>query len=121
MLLAVPTIAIVAAVVIVAVIAFAVLFRSTWRVAEPNEALIISGLGAGAGPAAAFRIIVGKGTVVLPGLQTVRRLPLAIREAALEIAECVTSQGIPVGVEGVVLFKVGDDLASISNAARRFL
>jgi flotillin len=121
MLLAVPTIALVAAGLIVAVIAFAVLFRSTWRVAEPNEALIVSGLGAGAGPEAAFRIVVGKGTVVLPGLQTVRRLPLAIREAALEIAECVTSQGIPVGVQGVVLFKVGDDMASISNAARRFL
>ena len=65
--------------------------------------------------------MVGKGTLVLPGFQTVRRLPLGIREAALEIAECVTSQGIPVGVQGVVLFKVGDDLASISNAARRFL
>jgi flotillin len=119
--LAVPSIAIAAAIVIVALIALAILFRSAWRVAEPNEALIVSGLGAGAGPEAAFRIVVGKGTVVLPGLQTVRRLPLAIREAALEIAECVTSQGIPVGVQGVVLFKVGDDLASISNAARRFL
>ena len=64
--------------------------------------------------------MVGKGTLVLPRFQTVRRLPLGIREAALEIAECVTSQGIPVGVQGVVLFEVGDDLASISNAARGF-
>ncbi len=121
MLVTVPTAAIPAAVVVVALIVIVLLFRSTWRVAEPNEALIISGLGAGAGPDGAFRVVVGKGTVVLPGLQTVRRLPLAIREAALEIGECVTSQGIPVGVQGVVLFKVGDDLASISNAARRFL
>jgi uncharacterized membrane protein YqiK len=119
--LAVPSIVIVAAVVVVAIILFVVLFHSVWRVAEPNEALIVSGMGAGAGAEAPFRIVVGKGAVVLPGFQTVRRLPLGIREAQLQIGECVTSQGIPVGVQGVVLFKVGDDLASISNAARRFL
>jgi uncharacterized membrane protein YqiK len=33
----------------------------------------------------------------------------------------VTKQGIPVHVKGVVIFKVGDDLVSIANAARRFL
>src|SRR5919197_2740810 len=120
-LLAVSTPAITAAAVVGALVLIVVLFRLTWRVAEPNEALIVSGMGAGSGAEAPFRVVVGKGAVVLPGFQTVRRLPLGIREAALEIQECVTSQGIPVGVQGVVLFKVGDDLASISNAARRFL
>jgi uncharacterized membrane protein YqiK len=33
----------------------------------------------------------------------------------------VTRQGIPLHVKGVVIFKVGDDHASIANAARRFL
>jgi hypothetical protein len=42
------------------------LFRSAWRVAEPNEALIISRMGAGAGPDGAHRVGVGKGTVVCP-------------------------------------------------------
>jgi flotillin len=120
-LLEVSTPAITAAIVAGVVVLLVVLFRMAWRVAEPNEALIVSGMGARAGAEAPFRIVVGKGAVVLPGFQTVRRLPLAIREAALAIEECVTSQGIPVGVQGVVLFKVGDDLASISNAARRFL
>src|SRR5919201_223930 len=119
-LLAVSTPAITAAAVVGVLVLIVVLFRLTWRVAEPNEALIVSGMGAGSGAEAPFRVVV-KGAVVLPGFQTVRRLPLGIREAALEIQECVTSQGIPVGVQGVVLFKVGDDLASISNAARRFL
>jgi flotillin len=120
-LFAVPALAIVAVAVVVGLVVFMFLFHSVWRVAEPNEALIVSGMGAGAGAEAPFRIVVGKGAVVLPGFQNVRRLPLGIREAALQIGECVTSQGIPVGVQGVVLFKVGDDLASISNAARRFL
>lgn len=102
-----------------------VLFKLMWRVAEPNEALIISGLRDHAesdhvSESLGFRIVTGKGTLVLPGVQTVRRLSLDLRETELGI-ECVTHQGIPLGVKGVVIFKVGDDFASIANAARRFL
>jgi uncharacterized membrane protein YqiK len=50
----------------------------------------------------------------------VRRLSLDLREAELAI-DCVTHQGIPLGIKGVVIFKVGDDYTSIANAARRFL
>jgi flotillin len=102
-----------------------VLFRLMWRVAEPNEALVISGFRerptpGEVGESLGFKIVTGKGTLVIPGVQTVRRLSLDLREAELAI-DCVTHQGIPVGVQGVVIFKVGDDYASIANAARRFL
>src|SRR5206468_42813 len=43
-----------------------------------------------------------------------------LRQTELTI-DCVTHQGIPLGVRGVVIYKVGDDFASIANAARRFL
>jgi len=59
-------------------------------------------------------------TLVLPGVQAVRRLSLDLRETELQI-DCVTQQGIPLKVRGVVIYKVGDDYASIANAARRFL
>src|SRR6266511_4099701 len=102
-----------------------IMFKAMWRVAEPNEALVISGLREhaepeGVGESLGFKIVTGKGTFVIPGVQQVRRLSLDLREAELTI-ECVTHQGIPVGVQGVVIFKVGDDYASIANAARRFL
>ena len=101
-----------------------VVFKLMWRVAEPNEALIISGLREhnpqGVGESLGFKIVTGKGTLVLPGIQMVRRLSLDLREAELAI-DCVTHQGIPLGVRGVVIFKVGDDYVSIANAARRFL
>jgi uncharacterized membrane protein YqiK len=102
-----------------------VLFKLMWRVAEPNEALVISGLREHPSPEAVgetlgFKIVTGKGTLVIPGVQTVRRLSLDLREAALGI-DCVTHQGIRVGVKGVVIYKVGDDYVSIANAARRFL
>jgi flotillin len=98
------------------------LFKAMWRVAEPNQALIVSGRrhrGAG-NEGLGFRIVTGGGSFVLPGVQVVRRLSLDLNESGLEV-ECVTRQGIPLHVKGVVIFKVGDDHASIANAARRFL
>ena len=118
----IPTLAGVAGIVLITILVIVVLFRSMWRVAEPNEALIISGSrhrsedGSGLG----FRIVTGRGTFVIPGLQVVRRLSLDINEASLAV-NCVTKQGIEVGLRGVVIFKVGDDEGSISNSARRFL
>lgn len=111
--------AIVAIVVLVVVI-----FRMMWRVAEPNEALIISGLHHKRHPefgeSLGFKIVTGTGTFVLPGIQVVRKLSLDLSESELAV-ECVTCQGIPVKLKAVVIYKVGDDYASIANAARRFL
>jgi flotillin len=114
------------AVVVAAVLVLLVLlilFRATWRVAEPNEALVISGLRQrheGIEQSLGFKIVTGKGTMVVPGVQVVRKLSLDLRETDLQI-DCVTHQGIPLRVRGVVIYKVGDDLVSIANAARRFL
>jgi len=110
---------------VVAVILLIIIFKLIWRVAEPNEALIISGLGAKAhnrdtAESLGFKIVTGKGVSVLPGFQTCRRLSLDTRASDLEVA-CVTRQGIKVHVRGVVIYKVGDDFVSIANAARRFL
>src|SRR5678816_4182700 len=115
----------VAIVIAVAVVVVVVIFKSMWRVAEPNEALIISGIKHSTNADAVaeslgFKIITGKGTLVIPGVQTVRRLSLDLRQADLAI-DCVTHQGIPLGVKGVLIYKVGDDFASIANSARRFL
>src|SRR5687768_7255208 len=109
---------------VLAIVFLVTLFKLMWRVAEPNEALIISGLRQGKRADSesdlGFKIVTGKGTLVIPGVQTVRRLSLDLRQAELAI-ECVTHQGIPLGIRGVVIYKVGDDFASIANAARRFL
>ncbi|MDB5027149.1 MAG: band 7 protein [Candidatus Eremiobacteraeota bacterium] len=116
--------AVIGAIIVVGFALLILLFRAMWRVAEPNEALIISGLhhkpNEATGESLGFRIVTGRGTLVIPGVQTVRRLSLDLRESELQIA-CVTQQGIPVHIKGVVIYKVGDDFASIANAARRFL
>jgi flotillin len=103
------------------VVVIVVVFKSMWRVAEPNQALIVSGSRSRDTPGGlGFRVVTGRGTFVLPGVQVVRKLSLDINEAPLAV-QCVTKQGIGVGVQGVVIFKVGDDETSIANAARRFL
>ncbi|MEV2228652.1 SPFH domain-containing protein [Streptomyces phaeochromogenes] len=114
---------VVAGAAVLALVFIVVVFKLMWRVAEPNEALIISGskhrtegLEEGMG----FRIVTGRGTLVLPGVQAVRKLSLDLNETELSV-DCVTHQGIPLKVRGVVIFKVGDDFVSIANAGRRFL
>jgi len=113
-------------VVVGALIILIGIFKAMWRVAEPNEALIISGLRDkgiakdSSGDEMGFRIVTGKGTLVVPGVQAVRRLSLDLHQADLQV-DCVTHQGIPVHVSGTVIFKIGDDPGSITNAARRFL
>lgn len=114
---------VVAGTVVLALIFIVVVFKLMWRVAEPNEALVISGskhrtegLEEGMG----FRIVTGRGTLVVPGVQAVRKISLDLNETELHV-DCVTTQGIPLKVRGVVIFKVGDDFVSIANASRRFL
>ncbi|MFB9903795.1 SPFH domain-containing protein [Allokutzneria oryzae] len=110
---------------VAAVLVLLLLLRMVWKVAEPDEALIISGLGARSkvsdtADSMGFKIVTGKGVMVMPGFQTARRLSLDTRSANLEVS-CVTKQGLPVTVRAVVIYKVGDDFVSIANAARRFL
>jgi len=114
-----------AALIVAAVVVGLVLFKAMWRVAEPNEALIISGFrtrrdSAAIGESMGFKMVTGHGTFVVPGVQVVRKLSLDLNEAELSV-DCVTQQGIPVHLKAVVIYKVGDDFASIANAARRFL
>ena len=90
-----------------------------WHVPAPNEALLISGSKRHK-DATQFRIVTGHGSFVVPVKQRARVLSLALREAEIT-EECITNQGIRLNVRAVTAFKVGDDFASIANAARRFL
>src|SRR5580704_3622355 len=101
------------------------LFRAAWRVAEPDEALIVSGFRTsqrpdGVGESMGFRIVTGRGCLVAPGITRVRRLSLEAHESEIGVP-CVSQQKIRVDLRGVIVYKVGDDYRSIANAARRFL
>jgi flotillin len=107
------------AVLVILILAF-ILFKSMWRIAEPDEALIISAIRKGHAEGMGFKIITGSGTIVLPGLVKVRTLSLMAHESEITVP-CVSQQKIRLDLRGVVVYKVGDDNRSIANAARRFL
>jgi len=90
-----------------------------WHVPAPNEALLISGSRRKAQDTQ-FRIVTGHGCFVVPVKQKARFLSLSLRESEIE-EECITTQGIKLRVRAIAAFKVGDDIPSIANAARRFL
>src|SRR5882672_7623904 len=99
------------------VVLLAWLFRLSWRIAEPDEALIISGFrsrGALDGPGGkmGFRIVTGRGAFVVPGVTKVRTLSLEAHESEIQVP-CVSQQKIRVDLRGVVMYKVGDDYRSI--------
>ena len=118
--------AVLVVVVLVAAIVFvAIVFRIAWRVAEPDEALIVSGFRTserpdGVGESMGFRIVTGRGCLVAPGLTKVRSLSLEAHESQISVP-CVSKQKIGMTLMGVVVYKIGDDYRSIANAARRFL
>jgi flotillin len=103
-----------------------ILLKMVWRIAEPDEALIISGPARGhsagkvAGEGMDFKIVTGGATQVLPGLSKVRSLSLMAHESEIQVP-CVSQQKIRLDLRGVIVYKVGDDYRSIANAARRFL
>ena len=112
--------------VLVVLLVVILLFKSTWRIAEPDEALIISGISGGksasgiTGESMRFKIVTGGGTVVMPGLSKVRAISLMAHESEIAVP-CVSQQKIRLDLRGVIVYKVGDDFRSIANAARRFL
>jgi len=111
--------------ILIVVLLVVATFRLAWRVAEPDEALIISGLRTaqrpeGVGESMGFRIVTGRGSLVIPWLTKVRTLSLEAHESEITVP-CVSQQKIRLDLRGVVVYKVGDDYRSIANAARRFL
>ena len=86
-----------------------------YRVPAPNEALLISGGRRSRSGDLPFRIVVGHGAFVLPVVRKASFLTLAMQEAEV-VEDCYTQQGLTLGVQAVIAFKVGDDPESISAA-----
>lgn len=114
-LLALPVVIIGFIALAVVVFAFA---ASRYKVAKPNEALIISGSRRGTG---GLRVVVGGGALVYPLVNVAKRISLEVRSISVALDGAVTAQGVPVSVEGIVNVKIADDHDSIRQAAQRFL
>ncbi|MBI4259828.1 MAG: flotillin family protein [Actinobacteria bacterium] len=109
-------------VVIVALIALGVVVvafaASRYKVAKPNEALIVAGARRAPGN---IRVVVGGGTLVYPLVNVAKRLSLEVQSIAVGLQGAVSTEGIPVNVDGIVNVKIADNENAIRQAAQRFL
>ena len=114
-LFSLPVVIIALIALVVVVVAFA---ASRYKVAKPNEALVISGSRRVQG---GLRIVVGGGALVYPLINIAKRISLEVRSIQVALDGAVTMQGVPVSVEGIVNVKIADDEDSVRQAAQRFL
>lgn len=113
--LSLPVVVIALIALVVVVVAFA---ASRYKVAKPNEALVIAGSRRVAG---GIRVVVGGGAIVYPLVNVAKRVSLEVQSIPVGLDGAVTIQGVPVAVEGIVNVKIADDEDSIRSAAQRFL
>jgi flotillin len=91
------------------------MFARLYRKAGPHQALVVYGVRG-------TRIIKGRGTVILPMVETYRELSLQLM--SFDVApqqDLYTVQGVAVTVEAVAQIKVKSDPESIVTAAEQFL
>jgi flotillin len=103
------------AVCVLTVLALMMAMATLFRKAGPHEALIVYGLRG-------TRIVKGRGTVIVPMIETYRQLSLQLM--SFDVApqqDLYTKQGVAVTVEAVAQIKVKSDPESIQTAAEQFL
>ncbi len=111
---------VIAVIVLVVALLGVILYRLLWRAAGPNEVLLIMRRRDVGNPeltaGSRLRVVTGRGTLVRPGVETARRLSLAPMETTLAV-DCLADAAVPLTIKGVVVFKIGDDYASLAKAA----
>jgi flotillin len=110
-----PEIIIIAGLMVLVLFFLISVFASLYRKAGPHQALVVYGYGG-------TRIVKGRGTVILPMIQTYRELSLQLM--SFDVApqqDLYTMQGVAVTVEAVAQIKVKSDPESIITAAEQFL
>src|SRR5271169_6286238 len=106
---------IIAGLMVLAFLFLSASFARLYRKAGPNEALVVYG-------SRGTRIVIGRGTVILPMMESYRQLSLELM--SFDVAppqDLYTKQGVAVTVEAVAQIKVKSDPESIKTASEQFL
>lgn len=117
-----------AVVLLVVIVAF---IASRYKVAKPNEALIVTGrrgkqvlnpeTGQMSMDLSGQKVVIGGGAFVMPVVQRSDTLSLSSSRIMVQIRSAVSAQGIRLNLDGVAVVKVGGSEDSIRAAAQRFL
>lgn len=111
--------------IVIFLVATTLALLSRYKKVGPNEALIISGMvrNRRIDPTRAlgFKIQVGGGAFVWPGIQKADILSLEVMTIHVHTPEVVTELGIPIRVDGIAQIKVDSNDVAIATAAEQFL
>ena len=124
------TIIVVVALLILAVIA-AVYAKVRFKIATPDEALIITGRKSGtpvinpetgeeSTDLSGQRVVIGGGTLVKPIFEQVARLSLASQSFSVTAEDATTKSGVGVTLRSIAVVKVGGTERMVRAAAQRF-
>lgn len=104
---------------------------SRFRVAGPNEAIIVTGrkggqvvnpeTGTSQADLSGQKVVMGAGVFVWPVIQKSAVLDLSSRQISIGVGSAVSAQGIKCSLEGVAIVKVGGSDEAVRSAAQRFL
>jgi flotillin len=116
------------AIVLVVIAGFVLLFKTQYRKAGPNEALIISGgkqhfisLPDGTKKEIGFRFRIGGGTFLNPFTERAETLPIEVITVQIKTPEVLTSGGVPIIADAVAQVKIDSSDYSIYLASTHFL
>jgi flotillin len=112
-----PTIWLMVGLGLMALFLFIGMLTRLYRIAGPNEALVVTGIGS-----QQARIVKAGGTIIWPLVQQCQILSLELM--SFDVApqqDLYTKQGVAVTVEAVAQIKVKSDPESIRTAAEQFL
>lgn len=118
-----------AGVVVIALIALLIAyitFRRAYRVAAPNEALVITGRSPSKGKGgdidleSGTRIVVGGRAFVRPLFDRAHSVSLSSRQIEVGV-ESQSKDGIFLSLQAVAQIKIGEEVGDIRKAAQRFL
>lgn len=106
---------------IVTVVALVAFVLSRYKVAGPNQALIVTGRkGKTSADLSTQRVVIGGGLFVVPVVQQSSILDLSSRRIDVLVKDAPAKNGIKLSIQGVAIVKVGSTDESIRAAAQRF-
>lgn len=116
--------AVIAAVALVVLLIGYIMFRRSYRVAAPNEALVITGRAQRRSSEgdidleSASLVVVGGRAFVRPLFDRAHSLSLSSRQISIQI-EALSSNSIPLRLRGVAQIKIGESVSDVRKACVR--
>jgi flotillin len=97
--------------------------KSFMKICNPNEILILSGRKhrTPSGQEVGYRVKFGGRVIVIPILETVRRMDLTTMPVPVEVRNAYSRGGTPLNIQAIANVKIASDPMVVGNAIERFL